>query len=350
MNSILHKSVANFVGNGLQRNNIFDLSSSGNRDGCFEPYLLLKRNFLTHGIEINTADVNRAKNILFELHMNVQPRARREVPSYVLLCEPPQIWPFNRQKKLMRRYSRVFTWRDDLVDGNRYIKLSLPNKIVVSNSRGWQGRNKLCCMIAGNKTVLHKSPIELYSERVKTIHWFEQHAPQDFDLFGQGWDRSAARSGWAGRVVRKARRYIISPSGTNYFPSYQGEAAGKIATMRKYRFGICYENVRDLPGYITEKIFDCFFAGCIPVYWGASNIGTYIPENCFIDRRNFAGHEKFHSFMVSMTEPEFSAYQKHIAAFLTSDSAKPFSAEIFAETIVKAIISDLGIGEDGQTT
>jgi hypothetical protein len=108
--------------------------------------------------------------------------------------------------------------------------------------------------------------------------------------------------------------------------------------------------VRDLPGYITEKIFDCFFAGCIPVYWGASNIGTYIPEKCFIDRRKFASHEKLHSFMVSMTEPEFSSYQDRIAAFLTSDRAKPFSAEIFAETIVKAIISDLGIGEDGQTT
>ena len=46
--------------------------------------------------------------------------------------------------------------------------------------------------------------------------------------------------------------------------------------------------------------------------------------------------------MVSMTEPEFSAYQKHIAAFLTSDSAKPFSAEIFAELIAAEPIPDTG--------
>jgi hypothetical protein len=36
-------------------------------------------------------------------------------------------------------------------------------------------------------------------------------------------------------------------------------------TLEKYKFSICYENARDIPGYITEKIFDCFFAGCVPI-------------------------------------------------------------------------------------
>ena len=48
-------------------------------------------------------------------------------------------------------------------------------------------------------------------------------------------------------------------------------------------FAICYENARDIPGYITEKIFDCFFAGCVPIYWGgAPNVTDHIPANTFI--------------------------------------------------------------------
>ena len=340
-----HRCFANCVGDSLQRNNIFNLSDPGNRDGCFEPYLLLRNIFLAHGIEINTSDINQGNKVRFELHMDVQPRAKSNIPSYVVLHETPQIRPINQSKSLHANYRRIFTWRDDLVDGRQYLKLNLPNNIVVSNSRGWQGRDRLCCMIVSNKTVPHNSPLLLYSERVGTIRWFEQHAPQNFDLFGLGWDTPTARHGLVGRVIGKLQRHIPKRHGQILFPSYRGKVVSKIETFQKYRFSICYENVRELPGYITEKIFDSFFSGSVPVYWGASNITTYIPEDCFIDRRKFASHEALYKFMVSMTEPEFMAYQERIASFLKSDRAKPFSSESFAEIIVNTIVSDLGISE-----
>ena len=70
-----------------------------------------------------------------------------------------------------------------------------------------------------------------------------------------------------------------------FFPSWKGPIDNKKKVLEQYRFAICYENVQDSPGYITEKIFDCFFAGCIPLYRGASNISDYIPSSCYIDRR-----------------------------------------------------------------
>ena len=105
-------------------------------------------------------------------------------------------------------------------------------------------------MIAGNKTVLQKTPVELYSERVKTIRWFEQQTPQDFGL---GWNMPAVLPGRAAWLMRTMRRYIPHNGGKNYFPSYRGQIVSKRKTMQGYRFAICYENVRDLPGYITEK-------------------------------------------------------------------------------------------------
>lgn len=44
----------------------------------------------------------------------------------------------------------------------------------------------------------------------------------------------------------------------------------KYEYIHHYRFNICPENV-DAPYYCTEKIFDAFSAGCIPIYHGSGN-------------------------------------------------------------------------------
>ena len=53
----------------------------------------------------------------------------------------------------------------------------------------------------------------------------------------------------------------------------------------QYKFIICYENSY-APGYITEKIFNCFFAQTIPIYKGSPIIEQYINISSFIDARN----------------------------------------------------------------
>ena len=47
--------------------------------------------------------------------------------------------------------------------------------------------------------------------------------------------------------------------------------------------------------------------------------------------------------MVSMKLDEYVGYQARIAEFLLSERAKPFSAEVFAGTIAKTIMSDLAV-------
>ena len=126
------------------------------------------------------------------------------------------------------------------------------------------------------------------------------------------------------------------------FPSYRGRVGKKSDVLTRTRFAICYENVSDLPGYITEKIFDCFFSGCIPVYWGAANIATHIPTGCYIDRRNFRDTSEVYGFLKKMTEVEFKGYQQRIADYLRSKEAHPFGSDFFSQTIVNSIVKDLG--------
>ncbi|RFO95943.1 hypothetical protein DIC66_16075 [Rhodoferax lacus] len=334
---------AHLLGTGHTKNSIFDDVNKGNPDNWYYPFWKLKSQFLKHGIELNTPDVFVPRVVDFELHQDAQKKLVAGVTAYVMLYESSNIRPLNKNKNCLKKYRRVFTWRDDWVDGDRFVKFNLPNKIIENKTRGWIGRDKLCCLIAANKSLPSRTELDLYVERVKTIRWFEQNAPHSFDLFGSGWDAPAEKSGLMNRVKRKIARFLPrrNQNGKIYFASYRGRVASKLETMQKYRFSICYENVRDLPGYITEKIWDCFFSGCIPVYWGASNITNYIPDDCFIDRRKFKSHEALYQYMSSMTEAQFICYQEKIAAFLGSEKARPFSSDFFAETIVNTIVGDL---------
>lgn len=333
---------ANYVEQGVSDSARFDLAHATNRDNSNYPYWMLRELFLSRGIELNTPDVNAGRDVAFELHMNAL-RRDVDVPQFVLLYETPQICPDNGDMGRLARYQKVFTWNDDLVDGVRYIKLNFTNKPIDSVQVGWGGRGRFCCLIAGNKSVGKHDPKELYSQRVKTIRWFERNAPDRFDLYGSGWDVPAARYGRFGWLLAKIQRPLYRLGGLVAFPSYRGRVQSKFETLQKYRFVICYENVKDTPGYITEKIFDAFFAGCVPVYWGAPNVLRYIPEECFVDRTKFDDHESLYQYLSDMTVEEYGVHQRAIRQFLQSEKAKPFYAEAFASVVAGEICAELDI-------
>jgi hypothetical protein len=52
--------------------------------------------------------------------------------------------------------------------------------------------------------------------------------------------------------------------------------------FNKYKFILCFENSYQ-NGYVTEKIFNCFLSGAIPIYKGAPNILEYFSETSFIN-------------------------------------------------------------------
>jgi len=328
-------------GHGLHNNAIFDRSSPGNRDDCFAPYAKLKERFLAADIQVDTVDVSQASEPIFELHQDVQV-ATRVAFNYLLMFETKFVKCENGKPAEWDRYRKIFTWDDDLVDGERFIKLNYPNPIDVHPVDGFSGRPRFCCLISGNKTLSVVDERDLYVERIKAIRWFERNAPQDFDLYGSDWDLPAWGRGRMGKVARHLLRKLSRVIEFHSFPSYRGRVEHKRDVLTRTRFAICYENVRNVPGYITEKIFDCFFSGCVPVYWGANNIADYVPTGCFIDRREFRDVGEVYSFLKTMTEQEFKGYQERIADFLRSDAAYPFGSEFFAETIVNTVIQDIG--------
>ena len=162
---------------------------------------------------------------------------------------------------------------------------------------------------------------EIYTERLKAIEYFSQESKMNgFDLFGYQWDKIKTKNN---------TRLAIDQT-------YRGAVDDKKATLKRYKFALCFEN-SIFEGYITEKIFDCFFAGVIPIYYGAPDIEKYIPENTFIDFRKFKNYDELYFYIKNMDESEYSQYINNIENFLESDQFYLFTQENFANAIINIL-------------
>ncbi|WDL95353.1 glycosyltransferase family 10 domain-containing protein [Alicyclobacillus sp. ALC3] len=233
-------------------------------------------------------------------------------PMILWNYEPPVVYPSSHQMSNHDAFVKVFTEFDQMVDGHKYIKFnSFCYDFSVPMLRRKE-RASLCVMMNGHKYFTH--PQQLYSERVNTLLWFNTHHPDDLHLYGRGWEKVGIKN-------------------------YKGIAHGKKQVLSNYKFSICYENAKGMPGYLTEKIFDSFFAGCVPVYWGDSHVTDTIPPECFIDRGHFNTHEELYAYLTQMSDAQYNGYLDAIEAFLQRSATErsPFSLDSFVQTMSRGI-------------
>ena len=69
---------------------------------------------------------------------------------------------------------------------------------------------------------------------------------------------------------------------------YHSEELMKLFNCYKFVF-ICENSIGD--GYITEKIFNCFFSRTIPIYNGSKKIEYYFNKNSFINTNDISSEE-----------------------------------------------------------
>ena len=301
---------------------IFDIyDHTVNYDNRLEPYLDMKHEFEKNGHEIHTIDRYDDLNtvdyfLFFEISWRwVHRLIKMGKGNRLVYCnaEPPSVNINNcpsGYKKLSSFFSYILTWNDDWIDGKNIFKRNIPYYFPNVESIGipYEER-KLLTFISGNKQ--SKYPTELYSERRKIVEYFENNYSQYFDFYGSGWN---------------AQEHVC----------YRGKAQKKLEIFQKYSFAVCFENIYGVKGYITEKIFDCFVAGIVPVYWGAVNVDEYIPKSCFIDYREFSSYAELAEYLISMKEVEYQSYIQNIKAFLASDAIKEFLGSKYAQYIISA--------------
>ena len=77
-----------------------------------------------------------------------------------------------------------------------------------------------------------------------------------------------------------------------------------------YRFSIAFEN-DIVDGWITEKIFNSFLAGCIPIYDGTDDIYKYFNKDSFINAKDFDSLEELAKYVIKVDSDE-KLYNQYI--------------------------------------
>jgi len=242
----------------------------------------------------------------------------------LIIWESRSIDPGNYDPKLHDKFPVILTWDDDLVDNKKFFKFYHPTPHRQSIARLVPfSEKKMLVLINANKS--SKIAHDLYSERRNAAKFFEKIIPDQFDLYGPKWNKPVNR-------IQKIFPFLVKK-----FSSFRGIASDKITTLSKYKFSVCYENLAGENGYISEKIFDCFYAQTVPIYWGAENVGDYIDANAFIDRRRFKNNSELLDYINNIDEVKYNGYLDAINRFLKSEKYQLFLPENYADSIINAI-------------
>ena len=319
-------------------------------------YIALQQELRVRGIELATQDVHplNEADIIVSLDQveAMQDFVRRPSQScYLILTEPPVYYPENYLPARHRPFDKVFTYDYTRVDNIKYFQYhfaidfdSYPPFVAVTAEEF--KRRKLCTLAAaafamspppaGSPSLLH--------ERYLTLKWFSDNHPDEFDFYSRGLDPKEFESfrgvGLVKRfmpktvlhAITKRRRRVVDKVFRGSIPAEE-----KVQKLRDYRFYIAYENTGNMPGCISEKLFDCFAASVVPIYLGDPQVDRIVPATCFINRQSFATHEELYQFLRQMDYETYAGYVRAMEGFLSSNASAILRPEYNARTLAQQI-------------
>jgi len=120
-----------------------------------------------------------------------------------------------------------------------------------------------------------------------------------FAPFGTSWINTAHQ-----KIYNKKKKISIIASQKKYLGGHKvrhsfasipgidkyGKITGKyiplkVSGLKDYMFSVAVENC-SVPNYFSEKLIDCFLCGCVPVYWGCTNIHKFFNIDGMILAKN----------------------------------------------------------------
>lgn len=194
---------------------------------------------------------------------------------YVML-EPETVVPVNGikfQHRLQECFDYILTY-NELFKGDRFIRSMMPYSFC--NICLERIEKKGITLVTSNKR--SRESASAYDKRAGLINYLNEQEPE-FKLYGSGWD--------------------------DRLRAYKGKCLDKLLVASESKYLICMENTISIPGYITEKIFDAFAAGCVPIYFGTESIKKYINPRAYICMTDFETYDKLLNHIRSISTSDY---------------------------------------------
>lgn len=265
----------------------------------------------------------------------------------IILYEPPATNLFQYKKTILNLFDRVFTWSSEL-KGKNILQYDYPQNII--KKRGYKNFNErqFLCVASGNKFSYTRK--ELYSFKKKDMLYFQDNC--SLDVYGQGWNKKNFSIILFLHILLRFKEICVDVLffdfvRIKYLMDYlfnlnkikenniKGIFKSDIYDLyNNYKYVICYENSIK-KDYMTEKIFNCFNARSVPIYFGDPDIHKKVPRNCYIDRRNFKTTKDLLYYLKNISLEEYDKYIKNIEKFLNTTRVNKHHYKRVAKNIVK---------------
>jgi hypothetical protein len=346
-------------------NRLFTCGTSwqGRYRGAFSAW---KQKAMALGIQIDTWDQAPLEScdLLWLLDLpptrgefeQIRSRLRPHTPIVLQIFESPAITPFGLVPANREHLSAVVTYEflDTSPASSEHFHYRLPVPIVwpFKNPAFSERKGLLMCYsnrVSGCWAIRQRGPAglpffgrmlagwncpvsllrelsrgDLYHERRAIAREAERYMPDVLDIFGAGWN---------GEQISWCRLYPNRP----YRCWHIEPKDSKEVMCAEYRFVLAYENFRGCRGYVSEKIFDAWQGGSVPVYLGEERIAELVPREAFVDARNFRTRRELLTYLQSCPESEWREMREAGQKFLRSAAFRSFTDEAFAQRMTDVL-------------
>lgn len=278
---------------------------------------LLERQLLTTSVDSRT---QKLVCIDYSLSVGKEIKKLGLSPENCTLAhmEPSVVLPANYSRSRQRQFGTVITVGGirSQVSSSVHWPLLWPSASDLEKLHASE-RVERVVVVNGNKMSFIKG--ELYSLRRKAIK-----SLGNLDLFGTQWDSTfAPRLIIAFKSFAQAVLSLKLPrlSGLDLwfqdYPKSKGPVEDKLKTMSEYKYALVIENSAE---YMSEKLMESLFAGCIPIYVGPDPEEFGIPNELVI-----LAQPNLHSIQEALLEAEgwnMNQFHARLGAFLGSTDVR----------------------------
>lgn len=77
----------------------------------------------------------------------------------------------------------------------------------------------------------------------------------------------------------------------------------KLEWLKNYKFNMCFEN-SSYPGYVTEKLYEAYIGGTIPIYWGSVTVEVDFNPRAFLNWHDYKDDNAFMRAIIELDQNE----------------------------------------------
>ena len=228
---------------------------------------------------------------------------RTDIKKICYLLEGPNSWHGNNYnyEVLNKYFDKIITYWEDLLDKPKVeyfpfvSRFDTKNKYhleIISKNRKY---DKSIGLILGNRP--NNEKYEINGIKLQRLDYLRKQYVTTFDnitVHGQGWDEL------------KDHTYIKIESIKNRM----NDDVDINQFYKKFNFALIIENC-NAKNYVSEKIYDAWISGCIPIYYG-NNDKISLPKNCYIDVKDYKSIEKVKEYIDKLSKNNIDEYYNNI--------------------------------------